>query len=283
MTTPRLSSRVARGGRLSRLGILTVLLLCVALAAPVFAYVSVSKHGVIIPKHGSGSATVSCRGKQHIAFGGLIAQFDVPHDAIVFPTGMRKSGAGKWTATGSSLSTSRGSRLASVAYCGDAIATVTRRKTATVESHRSGAAVATCPAGTVVVGGGFATKPFPFFEDVKGLERLTARTWRATILNIGDQRTTITAIAYCGHGAVPVMRSHSIKIRSGAGGTVRARCPRGKSLLFGGEVAAAPGVADRLPHVFPFSLTAETKTRWAVKATNGGGKGGTLTALAYCR
>ncbi len=275
--------RATRGRRLGRLSGVTVALLCVVLAAPVFAYVSRSNRGVIIPKHGSGSATARCPGKQQVVFGGMIAQFDVPHDAIVFPTGMRKTAAGRWTATGSSLSSTRGSRLSSVAYCGSAKGTITRQKTVNVAGHRSGAAVATCPAGTVVVGGGFKTKPFPFFEDVKGLERLTKRTWRATILNIGDQRTTITAIAYCGHGAVPVMRAHAIQVKSGRGGTVRATCPRGKVLVFGGVVAAAPGVADNQPHVFPFSLTAETTTRWAVKATNGGGHRGNLTALAYCR
>jgi hypothetical protein len=275
--------RATRARRLGRLSGITAVLLCVTLAAPVFAYVARSKRSVIIPKHASGSVTATCPGRQQVVFGGLVAQFDIALEAIVFPTGMGKTAAGKWTATGSSLSSTRGSRLASVAYCGPAKATITTSKTVNVAGHRAGAAVATCPAGTVVVGGGFKTLPFPFFEDVRGLERLTARTWRATILNIGDQRTTVTAIAYCGHGAVPVMRSHSITIKSGRGGTVRATCPRGKVLLFGGEVAAAPGVADHLPHVFPFSFTAETTTRWAVKGTNGGGRGGTLTALAYCR
>jgi hypothetical protein len=269
--------------RLAKLSGVAVVLLCVVLAAPVWAYVSSSKRSVTVPEHGHRAVTAVCPRGQNVTFGGVIAQFDVAHDAIAYPTGMRKTAAGKWSVYGSSLSTTRGSRLTAVAYCANVKPVITATKTVKVPEGRSGAATATCPAGTVVVGGGFNTRAFPHFEDVKGMERRTARTWRVTILNITGGGTSLTAIAYCGHGAVPVLRAHAIRIASGSGGTVRARCPAGMQLLFGGQVSAAPGVALRLPHVFPFSFRAESKTRWAVAAGNGGGAAGTLTALAYCR
>ena len=273
----------ARGGRLAKLSGAGVVLLCVALAAPVFAYVSSATRAVTVPKHGHRAVTATCPRGQNVTSGGVIAQFDVAHDAIVYPTGMRKTAAGSWSVYGSSLSTTRGSQLTAVAYCANVNPVITATKTVKVREGQSGAATATCPAGTVVVGGGFNTRAFPHFEDVKGMERRTARTWRVTILNITGGGTSITAIAYCGHGAVPVMRAHAIRIASGGGGTVRARCPAGTQLLFGGEVSAAPGVAVKLAHVFPFRFSAESKTSWAVAAGNGGGTAGTLTALAYCR
>ena len=269
--------------RLAKVSGVVVVLLCVVLAAPVFAFVSSATRTVTVPKHGHRAVTAVCPRGQNVVSGGAIAQFDVPHDAIAYPTGMRKTAAGKWTVYGSSLSTTRGSRLTAAAYCAKVNPAITVTKTVKVKEGHTGAATATCPAGTVVVGGGFNTRAFPHFEDVKGMERVTARTWRVTILNITGGGTTIMAIAYCAHGAVPIMRAHALKIPSGGGGTVRARCPAGTQLLFGGEVASAPGVGVKVAHVFPFNFSAESKTRWAVAAGNGGGAAGTLTALAYCR
>lgn len=53
-------------------------------------------------------------------------------------------------------------------------------------------------------------------------------------------------------------------------------------LVFGGFVETV-GWSNNLPHIIPFSFTAETTTRWAVAASNGGSADGTVTSLAYCR
>lgn len=278
MTTPHRPFR----GRLFRLSGLTVLFVCIVVAAPAFAFASRSTHGIWVPKFQKGSVSTKCPTGERVAFGGLVAQWDPAHDAWVLPTGMRRTATGQWTVYGQSLSTSRGSRLTSVAYCDSTGPTSVAEKTVSVASHQVGSAVAKCPIGTVVVAGGFNTRALPYAEVVKGLERIADDSWRVTILNIGDAATTITSIGYCGPGPAPTLQSAQISVAHGHGGTARATCPMGMELVFGGMVETV-GWSKSLPHTIPFSFTAETTTRWAVAASNGGFVNGTLTSLAYCR
>jgi hypothetical protein len=257
-------------------------LACVLIAAPAFAFASRSTHGIWVPKTQKGAVSTKCPAGEKVEFGGLVAQWDPLHDAWVLPTGMRRTATGQWSVYGQSLSSSRGSRLTAVAYCGSAGPVATAETTASVAGHTVGSAVARCPAGTVVIAGGFNTRAAPHFEIVKGLERIADDSWRATILNIDSAPTTITAIAYCGGGTAPTLEASQISVARNHGGTARATCPTGMKLVFGGGVVTT-GWSDSLPHMVPFSFTAETTTRWSVAASNVGSVGGKITALAYCR
>ena len=253
------------------------------LAVPVFALATQVKSTVVVKRLAKSAATAVCPGSEHVAFGGLTGQFSPVNDELVFPTGMRESAAGKWTVYGQSVSTTRGSQLTAVAYCSNAPAPTAVQETVSVAKGHLGRAVAKCPAGTVVVGGGFNTKAFPQVGAVAGLERIAADAWRVSILNIGDGPTTVTAIAYCGAGPAPTAKSAAVLLRSGAIGTAKATCPGGTALLFGGEIASASGLADRLPHVLAFSFAPVSNTQWNASGGNGGGSPGWITALAYCR
>jgi hypothetical protein len=154
--------------------------------------------------------------------------------------------------------------------------------TVSVAPHQVKGAVAKCPAGTVVVAGGFNTRAHPYEEVVKGLERTAADSWRATILNIGSVSTTITSIAYCGPGPAPTLTSAQVNIAGFRGGTARATCPGGTTLVFGGLVVTT-GWSNDLPHLVPFSFTADSTTTWSVAASNVNSVAGKATALAYCR
>jgi hypothetical protein len=277
------SRRFGGKGRLTKVGLLVIALVCVLLAAPVLAFVSNAKHSVVVPKLGKGVVTAKCPGSERVAFGGFNAQFDLLHDKIVLPIGMRKSAPGKWTVYGQSGSLTGGSRLGAVAYCSNAKPAITAETTVVVGAGHVGSAVAKCPPGTVVVGGGFNTQAFPHLEVIKGLERVADGAWRASILNVTPGRTKLTSIAYCGPGPAATLKSGSTTLYSGYGGTARATCPTGTALLFGGEIASAPGLAARLPQVISFGLSAESTARLAVAGVNGGGSTGSLTALAYCR
>jgi hypothetical protein len=269
-------------GRLVRLSGLTVLLACVVIAAPAFAFASRSTHGIWVPKFQKGAVSTNCPSGERVAFGGLVAQWDPANDSWVLPTGMRRTAIGQWSVYGQSLSSSHGSRLTAVAYCDSTGPSSVAQTTVSVASHHVGSAVATCPIGTVVVAGGFNTRGLPYAEVMKGLERTTNTTWRATILNIGQQATTITSIAYCGPGPAPTLQAAQIPLASEHNGTARATCPIGTELVFGGFVETV-GWSNTLPHIVPFSWTADNTTRWAVAASNGGSVAGTVTSLAYCR
>lgn len=269
-------------GRAIRLSAATAMFTCIVVAAPAFAYTSKITHGIWVPKTQKSGVTATCPTGKKVAFGGLVAQWDPAHDAWVLPTGMRLTAVDRWSVYGQSLSSSRGSRLTAVALCDTTGPASVAEKTVSVAAHQVGSAVAKCPAGTVVVAGGFNTRALPYAEVVKGLERTAADSWRATILNIGSSATTIMAIAYCGPGPAPTLQSTQINIAGYRGGTARATCPGGTTLVFGGLVATV-GWSNNLPHLIPFSFTADTTTTWSVAASNGSSVAGKLTALAYCR
>lgn len=276
-------------------------LACVVLASPVFAFVSRRTHVAVIPATiGSpsfGSSTAICPTGQHVLFGG----FDDPRGLA---TGMRRTADDRWTVDGWNEGIGAGRpvpppivpplRLPSFVYCGNG--PVPAKVTSTVEIRyphgRRGQASATarCPAGTVVVAGGFVASPR--FSIVNGhvevteatvtdLERVAADLWRVSAFLAGGTHAALTSIAYCGPGPAPKLVSQTVTSFHHAGylGLARATCPAGTNLVFGGAVInpAADGSLQTL------RVPAHTKNSWAVTGNGVVGREKKLTALAYCR
>jgi len=257
------------------------MLVCVVVAAPVYAFASRRTHitMAVVPGTSSegtygvafGSSTATCPTGQHVLFGGF-------ENAA---TGMRRTANDRWT-TYSFMIGNPGQpnpplSLYSMAYCG--YGPVASKATSTVEiryrsGRPSGSATARCPAGTVVVAGGFATSPHSYVV-VTGLERVAADLWRVSAYPVlSTTHTALTSIAYCGPGPAPKLVSRTIKTRA-YNSFVRATCPAGRQLVFGGAIVTGP--------FDPFlqTLRARTQSTWAV--TGYAGQEGKLTALAYCR
>jgi hypothetical protein len=266
--------------RLARRGLLSAVLgafACVVVAAPVYAFASRRTHVAIVPPADTiattafGSSTATCPTGQHVLFGG----FDGGE------AGMRRTANDRWTVDTFNLPVPDVSpssiSVSSMAYCG--YGPVASKATSTVEiryrspSPASGAATARCPAGTVVVAGGFASTPHSVVF-ATGLERVAADLWRVSARLLFGTHTALTSIAYCGPGPAPKLVSRTIKTI--IGGTARATCPVGTTLAFGGGVTKASGSN----FTFLRTLRADTRSTWSVGGYTGGGK---LTALAYCR
>jgi hypothetical protein len=168
--------------------------------------------------------------------------------------------------------------LTSFVYCG--YGPVPSKVTSTVELRGFGSATARCPAGTVVVAGGFAISPHTKIR-VNRLERVAADRWRVSASVFAVSHTALTSIAYCGPGPAPKLVSRTIDTRGPFDrtmvGTARATCPVGTTLAFGGAIVTTTGSQV----IFLKTLRAETRSRWSVGGL--GGIGGRLTALAYCR
>jgi hypothetical protein len=255
-------------------------LVCVVVAAPVFAFASRRTQIITVPVNGPvtfGSSTATCPAGQNVLFGGF-------ENAAV---GMRRTAGNRWTVyafnygipyPGSSSPIS----LSSYVYCGSG--PMPSKATSTVELHSrpggtAGSATARCPAGTVVVAGGFATTPHSVVI-VTGLERVASDLWRVSASLIGSSHSALTSIAYCGPGPAPKLVAQTIK----AGGltrAVRADCPAGRRLVLGGAIVT--GVGDTFLQTL--RVPAKTKNSWAVTGYGGEGRlhSGTLTSLAYCR
>jgi hypothetical protein len=259
---------------------------CVALATPGFAFVSRATRGVVVRKLSRGSVTATCPKGEHVSFGGVVAQFHAPphSGAIVLPEGMRRTAPNRWTVTGMSSSDVIGSRLTAVAYCARGSVPTSASSSVKVAGYSRGSTIATCPAGTVVVGGGFnAGASLQHQEIVERLAEPSARQWAVTVLNISKTKTTLTALAYCSRGGAPSAYSTTLSLPAHRGGTARVSCPKGTSILVGGLVAHSPAIGKKAAVLAPFSWTAASNSQWVVTGYNAGTVAGTLDALAYCR
>jgi hypothetical protein len=254
-----------RWGRRSLVSALAGIALCVVIAVPVWGYASQRAHTVTI-KSGTEpvfkSATVRCPRGQHVIFGGF-------KNGVA---GMRRTADDLWTVDGFNLG-GPPLKLTTFAYCGKG--SVPSRYTKRVVVTSYGTATAKCPAGKVVLAGGFAVSPNTVFAIQRILRIGTDRLQVSGYLRYGiTNRTVLKAIAYCGKGPAPKAVSSTVTLGS-EGGRAKASCPSGKRLVFGGMVAKAAKPRT----VLVFLMRAEDTNSWLVANSTAG----TLTSIAYCR
>ena len=197
---------------------------CGVLAAPVFAFGTSARHQVVVRKLAKGSATASCPAGEHVVSGGLAAQLQLPigSGSEVLPEGMRRTGSNKWTVFGMSATNLTGSRLTAVAYCETGPVPSVASKTVALPADKVGTVTATCPAGTVVVGGGYNSgASLHNVEFVGRLEALSSNQWLVTMINVMPHATTLTAIAYCVPGVAPNLVYNTVLLAGGKEGPRR--------------------------------------------------------------
>jgi len=257
--------------RLLRRGLFisVVVLACVAVAVPAFAYVSRGTHTTVIRASGTtpefGSSTAKCPSGQHVLFGGF-------SNGVA---GMRRTASNQLTVDGYNLG-GQPLWLTSFAYCGRG--PIPTAATGSVSISSAGTATATCPAGKVLVAGGFKASPHTVLA-VTRLERTAPNRLRVSAyLRYGlTKHTVLTAIAYCGPGPAPKLVSHTEKLPK-TGGNSEASCPTGTKLAFGGVVASGAGY-----HPLVFAMAAVDQDTWRVRDSTDKHAASTLTSLAYCR
>jgi len=252
----------------------------------VLAFASRSTHTVVVRKGAQGAVSAKCPRGEHVSFGGVVAEFSPPPGSgpYMFPTGMRRTANDQWTVYGKNETDLLGSRLTSIAYCDHGAVSRVASKTVSLPGLRSGSAIATCPAGTFVVGGGFNSGAAPnHLAAVAHLDRASPTQWIVTMINLFPAATTITAIAYCSSSTALTTVSNIVQVAARRSGTVRVSCPGGLSLVFGGLLASSAASAGHLAFALPFGWNAASTTQWVVSGYNIGDRPAFLTAIAYCR
>jgi hypothetical protein len=248
--------------------IAVVVLICVAVGVPALAYTSRSTRTYVI-RSGKGpvfgSSTATCPAGQNVRFGGF-------KNGVA---GMRRTASNRLTVDGFNLGGPPLS-LTSFAYCGRGPAATKATKTVPVTS--SGTATATCPAGKVVVAGGFAATRHSVIALTR-LERVGIKQLRVSAyLRYGiTKRALLTAIAYCGPGPAPKLVPHTLTVPK-SGGQATATCPAGTKLMFGGVIATASGYRPLV-----FAMVAIDQNGWRVRESTDNRAAAKLTSLAYCR
>jgi hypothetical protein len=163
------------------------------------------------------------------------------------------------------------------------VTTVTATGNRITDAGQVSAAVATCPSGTVVVGGGFSA-PFTTGDNiaVNSSYRSRLESWRVEA-QVYFGEGSATSIAYCRRTA------KQITDLSGAGtvpgptdgvGTATASCPSGFQLIAGGFRTETNVGANNF--AIPFASTSTAPGTWSVTAVNNSSTAIPLTAHAYC-
>jgi hypothetical protein len=271
------------------LGSAVIVIVCVALAVPAYGFASRTTRTVVIAQAKAGSATAKCPKGEHVSFGGVVGEFKPPPRALkhpsILPSSMHRTAAGSLTVKGRNLAVGAGSHLSAIAYCDRGAVPRVVSHTVKLAGFNGNIADATCPAGTVVVGGGYASAASPTHVEYLGeLGLESPTTLRVAMVNLSKVATTITASAYCGKGNAPTEVERTVTLAGRKGGTAHASCPAGTKLLFGGLDSTPPtGTSAHFSTVVMFGMTAPSPTTWSVNGYNVGDLKGTLTAIAYCR
>jgi hypothetical protein len=261
-----------------------VLLLFIVVAVPVWAYSSSVEEQRVIPAFSVRTVTANCPPGQHVTLGGIGAPLTVPllsPGPSVFPQQMfMNSTQTKWTVV--AINAGDAGVMASRVYCGVHPPRTVVARTVQVGAFSANGAFARCPEGQVVLAGGYRV-PARLEVVVNKLRRTNARTLEVRGFNLADVSSTLRAIAYCGPGPAPTEHVAEIFIDESATSVtpVKATCPAGKKLIFGGFHGQFPGgSADGA--VLPFGLLARQSKEWIVRGFNPGSSG-FLRAIAYCR
>jgi hypothetical protein len=153
----------------------------------------------------------------------------------------------------------------------------------TSAAGQTSTATATCPAGTVAMGGGFTTQ----FTSSGALAvdnsfRSSNQSWTASGENVSGA-ASITTYAYCRRNRKPITDVTAAGvIPSGpfTHGTAAAACPGGTQLISGGYQTTSGPAADAV--TFPQVNATTTPGIWTVRSVNNSAGTQTLTAHAYC-
>jgi hypothetical protein len=171
------------------------------------------------------------------------------------------------------------------AYCGSRPVLRTVSATTMVAKGVQASATAICPPRTSVIFGGFRAQvgrpPGPEVT-LNGLERVSARRWRVSAVNLEGPPGKLAAIAYCGRGSPRLIaRTKSVKVPYGKTKAVTASCPTGRTLVLGGF--RSTHYADRFASIYPASLVRTGTRTWTVSGHKFVPAIGKLTAIGYCR
>lgn len=243
----------------------------------------------------NGSATARCNPGSTAISGGFKGEYDAagvpggtsPQMQVYESRRLRDRG---WT--GSAYNLGDPGELTSYAGCRAQGAKATSKSrtvagTPFMGTTRTGAATATCPAGTEVISGGFDNPDFRWTGDYEKSNRIVPyisrksgpRSWTVEAANGGGANGTLVAYAYCQDEATLRTKRKSVTFAAPVD-SVReesavAKCGRGQRVVSGGF---------KLTGLEP-TLVASRKVggrRWKASASVGYPGQATLKVYAYC-
>jgi hypothetical protein len=163
------------------------------------------------------------------------------------------------------------------------VVTVTATGNSVSGSGSVSTAVATCPSGTVVFGGGFSAPLLSGSTAIAVFEsyRSAPGSWTASALRLGGSGAA-ASVAYCRRSSRPiadVTATGAVPSGTAKTGSATATCPSGTRLVAGGfQSSRGPGTAAL---AVPWTNMASGSS-WSLVSANNSSGAQTITAHAYC-
>ena len=153
----------------------------------------------------------------------------------------RRAGTRQWRVSAQVVQSAGSHPLQVLAFCSRGprlrVAAQTSQLTLMGSGDAAGGA-ATCPAHMRAVSGGFHFSPgLDTSSFVSGSYRVGGRAWRTEVRGPSDSTARLTATAYCGPEAAPVVRQGAVAVAPSSftmGGVGSLACPRRRPPLSGG-------------------------------------------------
>jgi hypothetical protein len=163
------------------------------------------------------------------------------------------------------------------------VVTVTATGNTTSATRNTSVAIAFCPTGTKVIGGGFLiSRGDPFEIAVVSSVRSTPEAWIATAVSSTTNPGAVTAFGYCRRSSRPIFdvaQTGTVPGGLGQTGSASATCPTGTRLVAGGfDSSGAPGAKA----AFPQTNMSTAPSTWSVISINNGSPAETIVSHAYC-
>ena len=144
----------------------------------------------------------------------------------------------------------------------------------TVSGNSTGSATVTCPSGTVLMGGGFATNPGVYVYT----HNKTGNGWRAYGANLTVSSKLLNVYAVCGSNftdAVVQQVFEQVTVPANDIGNAVVSCPFGSTVIAGGFASKSDGTLK------VYNST-KKDNGWQAYARNSKGSGQALNAYAIC-
>ena len=259
-----------------------------AQAQGVSGYVEVTGTAVTVPGFTSATGSATCPAGDVVLSGGYTlvgGNMEIDTSAPLGANGAISSTT--WTVTGFDNGDGQGTFTPYAICVSSSIAGYSEASNAqSVNAGSSAQLTETCPAGSVITGGGFgftagSTAPVINESDPTSSSNVSSTTWTVFVNNSGSKTAqSVTTYVVCVSNAISGF-SEQLAQNSTAG-IVSATCPSG-SLVIGGGVSAPgpPNTSVDAPVVQnPAGAFVVSSTSWSVDAASTGG--GVIGSIAIC-
>jgi hypothetical protein len=171
------------------------------------------------------------------------------------------------------------------------ITEVSATGSAATASGKQSTATASCPAGTLAIGGGYSSAPAPnltassSFPVMWQSYRSSPTSWLSTFTNSGATAHTMTSYAYCAAGLNVQEASASASLPASSMAGIQSTtlpspsCSNGRALLGGGFTSTPPTSMGPLPIL---SKSAAAGPAWEFGVYNLSGAPDSVSSVGYC-